>query len=141
MKRQKERSFEMEQTWKEWYEQGQKEWIEIWKIEEGDTVEVTGEAISYRMGWNNYWIREMDDCIGKSYIIEKIMPDNLGIQLKDFIAYFPLPYFVLKLISHKPPISSLPPEIEEEIQRTDWIPECKRSVKDVVLVILNHLKK
>jgi hypothetical protein len=63
----------------------------------GDRVLVTRKAKNYENGWNNIWLEEMDNLVGKvSTVISFPLLENGGIRLENYYCY---PEFVLVKVS------------------------------------------
>ena len=88
------------------YIKEQEKWIKENNIKIGDKVIVTRKAESYENGWNDPWIGEMDEFIGKECEIIKYLY-SISIEYKKFKYNFP--YFVLKKAS----VFKLPDELFE----------------------------
>jgi hypothetical protein len=73
--------------------------LDMLDLKIGDVVKVTHKVPDLYMGWSNDWASEMDNMVGKEYIVERIADDRKGIQLKETYCSFP-PY-VLEFIKHE----------------------------------------
>lgn len=67
-------------------------------IEVGDTVLVFCKIPSLHFGWENSWEDEMDECIGREFIVKDISHDK-GVRFYDNPFRFPI--YSLKLIRKK----------------------------------------
>lgn len=65
-------------------------------IKIGDLVKVTRSAISHEGGWNNSWIRIMDDAVGNIYTI-KADHGSAGWELSFSNGRYAFPSFVLEM--------------------------------------------
>lgn len=80
-----------------------KKWVEENNLKADDYVKVLRKAESHEHGWNAEWVREMDDCVGKTL---KVLEINL---IHDFIcleyndAAYSFPYFVLEKVEPPKP--------------------------------------
>lgn len=70
-------------------------------IKEGDTVLVLRKAEDNEQGWDNSWVGDMNDMIGKNYKVREVTEG--GFQLQTPAQRFTLgfPYFVLRKIKVK----------------------------------------
>jgi len=63
-------------------------------IKVGDTVKVLRKAEQYEMGWDSTWVKEMDETIGKTFVVREI--NWFGVSLNDL--HFTFPVCVLKKV-------------------------------------------
>ena len=72
-------------------------------IKVGDTVKVLRKANSHEMGWNNKWTVEMDEFVGKTFIVEDLRAaDGIGLMQGNCGPYN-FPFFVLEMVKPKIP--------------------------------------
>ena len=82
----------------------QRSWLKKQGIIVGTKVLVNSKANSLEDGWSGVWAPAMDNCIGKSYKVVKIVEDadnQYGILLDTEFGRFIFPHFVLTKLIHK----------------------------------------
>ena len=81
------------------YGEEQEIWIKRNKIKIGSEVEIIFCPTAFNYGWRNYWVREMDNFIGRKGTVRKV-DGSYGIMVMSLIMpveyYFP--FFVLKKV-------------------------------------------
>jgi hypothetical protein len=79
----------------------QTDWVEQNGINNGDTVRVTRKAESMEGGWEEFWVEDMNQYVGKTMAVSSITSD--GIELRKFpyagIQNYVFPYFVLEKVN------------------------------------------
>lgn len=73
-------------------------------LEVGDLVEITHGINSYTMGWENSWEPEMNENIGKQYVVRNISGGS-GVGLVGIHNHFPV--YSLKIIKKQPAFKTL----------------------------------
>lgn len=68
----------------------------------GDTVKVLRKAKDYELGWANVWESDMDDFVGKTFVVKRLAHDA-GVCLTANGYYFP--FFVLEKVKQSVPKS------------------------------------
>ena len=68
-------------------------------IEVGDKVKVLREACDDEMGWDNAWLPEMSDAVGKIYVVADAHTYcGIVIRLGKYDTRYRFPFFVLELV-------------------------------------------
>ena len=74
----------------------QKMWLKATGVKEDSWVKVTRAAESHESGWNNLWMPEMDEFVGKVLRVEGPW-NRVGIKLNvDNSSYYSFPFFILE---------------------------------------------
>lgn len=73
--------------------------MDLLDLQVGDTVKVTHEVPSYYLGTSYFWNDKMNECIGKTFTVEKIGDDY--VTLDDEVSFLWHPA-CLEVVSRKP---------------------------------------
>lgn len=67
----------------------------------GDKVRIEIPAPDYWGGWDNTWVDEMDDTVGKiGVIVEDNLKTGFMIEIEDSNTSWEYPYYVLEKVPH-----------------------------------------
>jgi hypothetical protein len=70
-------------------------------FKKGDKVRVVRTAVSKTQGWNNAWVTEMNDAVGKTGTVTSIFPTDLdvSVEIPGIENHYGYPSFVLELVN------------------------------------------
>lgn len=78
------------------YEEKQEQWVKKYNIKVGDKVRITKKCDSHENGWDNQWLSEMNDSVGKIGTITSI-GSSIFISINNSHNYF-YPYHILEKV-------------------------------------------
>lgn len=122
------------------YAERQEKWIADNGIKVGDYVRVVRKADSHEDGWNNGWVDDMDNWVGKVFKVN-YFNDSAGVRLvNDYSLSRSFPYFALEKVEQKYIPFDLSEEEDREALRGKWLRNKNSGSEYQVISILKRTR-